>query len=80
MKKHRPPDAPVVEERTITSIHFVWEPPNDLGSAITGYKVFVEHSGNMLFILMICIYIYICIYVYIFIYIYFYIYTYIYIY
>eukprot|EP00596_Hydrurales_sp_CCMP1899_P009696 CAMPEP_0119051514 /NCGR_PEP_ID=MMETSP1177-20130426/73098_1 /TAXON_ID=2985 /ORGANISM="Ochromonas sp, Strain CCMP1899" /LENGTH=1331 /DNA_ID=CAMNT_0007030729 /DNA_START=428 /DNA_END=4420 /DNA_ORIENTATION=- len=40
----RPPDAPIVEERTITSIYFVWEPPNDLGSAITGYKVFVEHS------------------------------------
>ena len=39
------PMPPFIDECDLTSIKFRWDAPDDNGSAITGYCVFVQHTG-----------------------------------
>ena len=40
------PKPPTIVQATLRSILFGWEPPDDGGSAITGYTVVLQNSGR----------------------------------
>lgn len=40
------PYAPHVIDSTLTTILFEWYPPAQNGSAITGYRIYIEHTGQ----------------------------------
>lgn len=37
------PEPPTIASRTLTSITWTWKPPNDGGSALTGYRLWINH-------------------------------------
>lgn len=37
------PEPPTISSRTLTSITWSWKPPNDGGSALTGYRLWIQH-------------------------------------
>lgn len=41
-----PPSPPFIETAALRSIKFAWEPPDDGGSAIIGYKIHLRNTGK----------------------------------
>ncbi len=41
-----PPSPPFIETAALRSIKFAWEPPDDGGSAIIGYRIFLRNTGK----------------------------------